>query len=47
MNPYIEYYADHLPERRLGVVGIALMLLCGFAMQSLQYWVALFDIRLS
>jgi hypothetical protein len=43
--PYIEYYADNLPERRLGVVGIGLML-CGFALQSLQYWLALFDVRL-
>lgn len=44
VNPYIEYYADHLPERWLGVFGIALIL-CGFALQSLQYWLALFDIR--
>lgn len=44
VNPYIEYYADNLPERRLGVFGIAL-LLCGFALQSLQYWLALFDVR--
>jgi hypothetical protein len=46
VNPYIEYYADHLPERRLGVFGIAL-LLCGFALQSLQYWLALLDVRLT
>ena len=46
VNPFIEYYADNLPERRLGVFGIALIL-CGFALQSLQYWLALFDIRLS
>jgi hypothetical protein len=44
--PYIEYYADSLPERRLGVFGIGLIL-CGFALQSLQYWLALFDVRLS
>jgi len=44
--PYIEYYADNLPERRLGAVGIGLML-CGFALQSLQYWLALFDVRLT
>lgn len=43
--PFIEYYADHLPERRLGALGIGLML-CGFALQSLQYWLALFDVRL-
>jgi hypothetical protein len=41
--PYIEYYADSLPERYLGVFGICLVL-CGFALQSVQYWVALLDI---
>jgi len=46
VNPYIEYYADTLPERRLGAFGIALIL-CGFALQSLQYWLALFDVHLS
>jgi hypothetical protein len=45
-NPYIEYYADNLPERRLGAFGI-LLILCGFALQSLQYWFALFDVRLT
>ena len=46
VNPYIEYYADSLPERRLGVFGIGLIL-CGFALQSLQYWLALFDVHLT
>jgi hypothetical protein len=46
INPYIEYYADHLPERWLGVFGIALIL-CGFALQSVQYWLVLFDVRLA
>jgi hypothetical protein len=46
INPYIEYYAENLPERRLGVLGIGLIL-CGFALQSVQYWLALFDVRLS
>jgi hypothetical protein len=46
INPYIEYYADSLPERRLGVIGIGLIL-CGFALQSLQYWLSLFDVRLT
>ena len=45
-NPYIEYYADNLPERRLGAFGIVLIL-CGFALQSFQYWLALFDVRLT
>jgi hypothetical protein len=42
--PYIEYYADNLPARRLGALGIGLML-SGFALQSLQYWLALFNVR--
>jgi CDP-diglyceride synthetase len=42
VNPYIEYFADHLPERRLGAFGICLVL-CGFALQTVQYWVALLD----
>jgi hypothetical protein len=46
LNPYIEYYADNLPERRLGAFGIGLIF-CGFALQSFQYWLALFDVRLS
>lgn len=45
-NPYIEYYADNLPERRLGAFGIVLIL-CGFALQSFQYWLALFDVRIT
>jgi hypothetical protein len=46
LTPFVEYYADNLPERRLGVFGIGLIL-CGFAMQSMQYWFALFDVRLT
>jgi hypothetical protein len=46
VNPYIEYYADHLPERRLGAFGIGLIL-CGFALQSMQYWLALLDVKLT
>lgn len=45
-NPYIEYYADNLPERRLGAFGIALIL-CGFALQSFQYWLTLFDVHIT
>ncbi len=44
--PLIEYYADNLPERRLGVFGIGLIL-CGFALQSFQYWLALLDVRVT
>jgi hypothetical protein len=46
VNPFIEYYADNLPERRLGAFGIGLIF-CGFALQSFQYWLALLDVRLS
>jgi hypothetical protein len=46
VNPYIEYYADNLPARRLGAFGIGLIL-CGFALQSLQYWLVLFDVHLT
>lgn len=44
VNPFIEYYADNLPERRLGAFGI-LLILCGFSLQSVQYWLALWDVR--
>jgi hypothetical protein len=30
----------------MGVFGVALMF-CGFALQSLQYWLAVFDIRVT
>lgn len=46
LNPFIEYYADHLPERVLGALGIGIIL-CGFALQSFQYWVSFLDIRLT
>jgi hypothetical protein len=44
--PMIEYYAENLPERRMGAVGIGLIL-CGFALQSLQYWVVVLDVRVT
>ncbi len=45
VNPLIEYHADNLPARRMGAFGIGLIL-CGFALQSIQYWLALFDVKL-
>ncbi len=36
-TPLIEYTADRLPARRMGVFGVALILI-GFALQSVQYW---------
>jgi hypothetical protein len=44
--PLIEYYADNLPERRLGAFGIVLIF-CGFALQSVQYWVELLDVKVT
>ncbi len=42
-TPFIEWSADHVPEKRMGVFGIGLILI-GFALQSVQYWVALLDV---
>ena len=44
-TPFIEWSADHVPEKGMGVFGIALILI-GFALQSVQYWVALLDVRI-
>ena len=44
-TPFIEWTADHLPERRMGVFGVGLILI-GFALQSVQYWVALLDVSI-
>jgi hypothetical protein len=32
-----------MPEKRMGVVGVGLILI-GFALQSVQYWVTLFGV---
>jgi hypothetical protein len=42
-TPFIEWIADHVPEKRMGVLGIGLILI-GFSLQSVQYWVALLDV---
>jgi hypothetical protein len=44
--PLIEYFADNLPERRLGAFGIVLIFL-GFTLQSFQYWLAVLDVRVT
>jgi hypothetical protein len=41
--PVIEWGADRVPEKRMGVFGIGLILI-GFALQSVQYWLALLDV---
>jgi hypothetical protein len=42
--PLVEWGADRVPEKRMGVFGVGLIL-TGFALQSVQYWVALLDAR--
>jgi len=40
---FTEWIADHVPAKRMGVFGVGLIL-TGFALQSVQYWVALLDL---
>jgi hypothetical protein len=40
---FIEWIADNVPEKRMGALGVGLILI-GFALQSVQYWVALIDV---
>ena len=42
-TPFIEWTVDHVPQRSMGVLGVGLIL-TGFTMQSVQYWVALLDV---
>jgi len=44
-TPFIEWIADHVPEKRMGVLGVGLIL-TGFALQSVQYWLALLDVTI-
>jgi hypothetical protein len=41
--PFVEYFADHLPERSMGAFGIGLIFI-GFSLQSFQYWLAVLDV---
>jgi hypothetical protein len=43
-TPLIEWTADHMPERRMGVLGVGLILI-GFTLQSVQYWLGLLDVN--
>jgi hypothetical protein len=43
--PLVEWKADHVPEKGMGVFGVGLILI-GFALQSVQYWLALFDVSI-
>jgi len=42
-TPFVEWTADHIPAKRMGVVGVGLILI-GFALQSVQYWLTLLDV---
>jgi hypothetical protein len=44
LSPIVEWGADHVPERWMGVFGVVLILL-GFGLQSVQYWITLLDVR--
>ena len=43
--PFVEWQADHVPERRMGVFGVGLIL-AGFALQSFQYRVVFLDVSI-
>jgi hypothetical protein len=42
-TPFIEWIADHVPQRSMGVFGVVLII-TGFALQSVQYWQVLLDV---
>jgi hypothetical protein len=42
-TPFVEWIADHVPEKRMGVFGVGLII-AGFSLQSVQYWLALLDV---
>ncbi len=44
-TPFVEWSADHVPEKRMGVFGVGLIL-AGFTLQSVQYWLALLDVTI-
>ena len=44
-TPFVEWSADRVPEKRMGVFGIGLILV-GFTLQSLQYWAAFLDVTI-
>jgi hypothetical protein len=41
-TPFVEWTADRVPAKRMGVFGVGLII-AGFALQSVQYWLALLD----
>lgn len=43
MGPFVEYFSENLPERRMGAFGIGLIFI-GFSLQSFQYWLVVLDV---
>jgi len=43
-TPFVEWGADHVPERLMGALGVGLILI-GFTLQSVQYWATLLDVN--
>jgi len=41
--PLVEWTADHMREKTMGVFGVCLIII-GFSLQSVQYWLALLDV---
>jgi type III secretory pathway component EscS len=41
--PLVEWIADHVREKTMGVFGVGLIIV-GFTLQSVQYWLALLDV---
>jgi hypothetical protein len=44
--PWVEWAADHVPTRRLGIIGVGLIII-GFALQSVQYWATLLGVSIN
>jgi hypothetical protein len=44
-TPFVEWFADHMPQKGMGVLGVGLILV-GFALQSVQYWLTLLDVTI-
>ena len=42
-SPIIEWRIENLPERRLGMIGLTLIL-AGVVLQSIQYWLTVFAV---
>jgi flagellar biosynthesis protein FliQ len=44
-TPLVEWTADHLPAKLMGVVGAGFILI-GFTLQSIQYWMTLLNVNI-